>query len=80
MERYELEDAKRTAEYIVDEINKSLEVLRSSAVDIGLPSSIVDTALIEVKQKLFDYYRVFNEAYENKKREIDEEEGNKEEK
>ena len=79
MDRYVLEDTKRNTEYLLDEINKSLEILRTSAGDVGLQSFTVDTFLIEIKEKLYDYYRVFNEAYETKKRTIDEEE-NKEEK
>jgi len=78
MQRYELEDTKRNTEYLLEEINKSLDLLKMYASDVGLSGYSTESFLAEMKHKLYDFYNVFVTAYTSKKEKIDEEEDKEE--
>jgi GH25 family lysozyme M1 (1,4-beta-N-acetylmuramidase) len=73
MQRYELEDAKRSVEYMLDEIIKSLDVLNKHASDVGLQTYSTDMFLDEIKRKLYDFYNVFITAYHEQEHKIEKE-------
>jgi GH25 family lysozyme M1 (1,4-beta-N-acetylmuramidase) len=77
MQRYELEDAKRSVEYMLDEIIKSLDVLNKYAADVGLQTYSTDMFLDEIKRKLYDFYTVFITAYQEQEHKIKREEEEK---
>jgi soluble P-type ATPase len=79
MKRYELEDIKRSVEYLLDEINKSLDELKNCAAEVELQSYSADSYINEMKQRLFDFYNVFLTAHEEQKLKIEKEEENPEE-
>ena len=73
MEQYELDTIKQSTENLLSEIDRSMAYLKNYAADVGLDPDNTSVFLMEIKQKIYDYYAVFLTAYEQKKKQIENE-------